>query len=457
MKKEIKEISQVKRVFEIFLPKEETEKIKLDVLNEFKKDAIVPGFRKGKAPRGLIFQRYKKYIKEEIIKKIFEKAGDIEAEIKEKGHEIVGEITLKNVDFDFGKDFKAELEFEVMPDFEIKDEDIPNIEITVSPKKEVTEEDIEDVLKNLSEQHATFKPTEDEPVSEGDIVDITIKAGEIEERSSIHIIPYQKGGDLSELQKGLLGMKKGDEKELNLKASVLKKHILKIAEKMENDEDIKILVKVENVKKRTLPEINDEFAKQYFDKEDLNSLKEEIKRDLQKTYDSIYENEIKSKIMEKMRELHEFEIPSVILDRITRDKAYNSAKQVFGNVPQNIANTISGMTFERLEEGDNKEDIRKIAKDFIIISKFIEKNKIEVKDEDKREKFKEMAEIYNIPVEALEKELIKSEDAMHGIEEEIKRDKAFKMLKEKVKIVVKEKEEKEVEKKEEEKIEKKEE
>ncbi len=443
MKKEIKEVSQVKRIFEISVPNEEVEKIKNEVLDDLKKNLIVPGFRKGKAPKGLIFQKYKKLVKDEVVKKIFSEAGDIEKEIKEKGIEIVGELQLKNVDFEFGKDFKAELEFEIMPEFEFKD--IEGAEITVKPKKEITDKDVDEVIEKLREQHAIFKPSENEPSSKGDIIDVTFHFDENDENTAVQLFPYSQNPEeeLSSLQKELLNLKKGDEKEITVKANELKRFMLKFVENKGDDEEIKVKITVGNVKKRTLPEIDDKFAKEYFNKESLNELKEEIKKDLKNTTDMNYENEIKNKILAKLRETNEFEIPSILLDNITKNRAYNSAKQVFGSIPQNIANVISGMTFSSLEEGENKEDIKKAAMDYILITRFIEQNKIDVTDEDFKKKVEEISKLYNIPAEEVERELIKNENAMLSVKDEIKRDKAFEILKEKVKIITEENKEEE--------------
>ncbi len=449
MKKEIKEVSQVKRIFEIFVKKEDVDKIKDEVLNDLKKNLMVPGFRKGKAPKPLIFNKYKKLVKDEVVKKILNDAGDIEKEIKEKGLEILGDLKLKELNFEFGSDFKAELEFEIMPQFEIKD--IDGEEIKVSPKKEITEKDVEEVIEKLREQHAIFKPSEDEASKEGDIIDVSFLFEEKSENTAIQLFPYSQNPkeELSELQKELLNLKKGDEKEITVKAKELKRFMLQSVSDLNDEFEIKVKIKVESIKKRTIPELNDDFAKEYFNKESLEELKNDIKKDLETREKNLYENEIRNKIMEKLRETNEFEIPSILLDNITKNKAYSSAKQIFGSVPQNIANAISDMTFSTLEEGDSKEDIKNEAKNYILINKYIEQNKIEVTDDDFKKKIEEISKIYNVPSEDVERELIKDENAMLSVKEEIKRDKAFDILKEKVKIVIEEnKEEKKEENKE---------
>ncbi|NIV14948.1 MAG: trigger factor [Aliifodinibius sp.] len=277
----------------------------------------IPGFRPGKAPFAVI----QKHVGEgaiteqaigNLIDEIYPKAIE-EANLSPYGPGSLEEMSsLEPPTFEFL--------VPLIPEVKLSDYKDVRIEFTT---KEVTEENIQEVIDNLRENQATIEPVE-RPIEEGDMVYITLsgdKKGEedpdkkvlLEERRYPVIIEKEETENNSEypfpgFSRKLIGLNVGDKK--------------KVQNKFKEDYEFEELrgvtgiyqLKVEEIKGRTLPEVNDEFAKSVGDYETLEDLHNEIKQTLTEQFKSEQQSEYDSKIIDFLIENAEIKYPPQMLE-----------------------------------------------------------------------------------------------------------------------------------------------
>ena len=209
MEYKLNEINSYQRVLELTWSSEEVEKELKKKLEEYKKKLILPGFRPGKAPLGLIKSRFGKVAKEELSETLF-KEGYKEAlektnlkPINEGKMDIISEL-------EEDKPFQIKIELEVKPDIKLlnyRGYKLKRVE------KKVTKKDVDREIKVLRERVATFEKPQRDIVQEDDLV-VALTPGESGEKKQVQF-------DLSEkwtgrLFKGLVGMKVGEKKKLEI-------------------------------------------------------------------------------------------------------------------------------------------------------------------------------------------------------------------------------------------------
>ena len=200
---------------EIKIPNEEISSKEEEALNLFKASRIIPGFRKGKAPKNIVLNRFKKDINQYVVSSVL--PDKVKEHLNNEKYDIITEPWSTKIEYDFGKDIFAEIQFEVVPDFELIN--YKNIEVEI-PKFQVKDEDVDEVIEKLRDKYAQFKSADERQIAEGDfaIVDYSIicEGKEVEKRTGAWL-KITSEAYLKDLVEKIKGLKKGDEKEISFK------------------------------------------------------------------------------------------------------------------------------------------------------------------------------------------------------------------------------------------------
>ncbi len=283
------------------------EQAKRRAAREISKRAKIPGFRPGKAPYHVV-ERYagEKAILADamdlLIKDLYPKI------IEEAGIKPYGPGTLENVP----STDPPVLEFIVPLEAEVSLGDYRSIRIPFEPKT-ATEAEVDRVLKNMRTQHAIIEPV-DRPAQEGDLVTVKLSATrkQVEEGEDPTIIrerPYpilirseneqDEEGETNEwpfpgFSRNLLGLSVGEERILTYTYPEDSPF------EMLRGKEAEYKLVVESVKSRTLPELNDEFAQSQGNYENLEALRDEIRRQIDERLRIEQENEYNEKIIDAL-------------------------------------------------------------------------------------------------------------------------------------------------------------
>ncbi len=291
------------------IPAEEVAKAYRTVAANYRKYAKIPGFRAGKVPETVIRRRFGAEIKKDVIDGLlperFNKAV-AELGVKPVGQPQVTELTVED-----GAPLHVKAVFEYVPDFSIEGYQTVTVD---KPSVEITEEEYQQEIDQLREARATIEPVEeDRALVDGDWAQITYK-GEIEGDTDSAPVAGEDslveigGKDTVEaFSTSLRGARPGQE----LKAEVI--YPEDYAEPKLAGKTVAYEVEVKAIKKRTLPELNDDFAKEIGAYESFADLAARVREHLASRKRRSVEGETKDRLFAALTERYAFPVPESLV------------------------------------------------------------------------------------------------------------------------------------------------
>ena len=296
---------------------EEVSKTYSSVAGGFRKYAKIPGFRAGKVPESVIRRRFANEIRKEVIDKLlpvrFNKAID------ELGVKPVGQPQVTELNIEDGQPLHVKAVFEFIPDFSIEGYKDVTVE---KPSAEVTEEEFSQEMAELRESRATIEPVEeDRGLVNGDWAQISYK-GQIEGATEGEAAPEPISGEDSLLEIGgkntveafttaLIGAKPGQE----LRAEVV--YPADYPEAKLAGKTVAYEIQVKGIKRRIVPDLNDEFAKELGDYESLAELENRVREHMANRKRRNVESETRNRLFEALANRFSFPVPeSLVQDQI---------------------------------------------------------------------------------------------------------------------------------------------
>ena len=373
----------------------------------YKKEAgkiTIPGFRKGKAPRAFIEKYYGKEIfYDSAINSIYPDALD-EA-VKEANIEVIDD----KIDFDIvevgenGLIFKATLT--VKP--EVKIDNYKGIE--VSPVNvEVTNEDINDEIERVRERNSRLITVEDREAQNGDIAiidfegfcdGVAFEGGKAEKYS----LGLGEGQFIAGFEDQVIGHKPGEKfdivvtfpEEYQAKDLAGKEAVFKI--------------KLHEIKKKELPEVDDEFVKDVSEFDTLDQYKESLKNQLTEQFEKKAKDDVENQMIDKLIELVEAEVPEAMynnkIKEMAREFEYRLKSQ---GLDINSYMKYTGMDSQKFKESFKPQAERQV-KLRLALEKIADLENLEATEEDLENEYKKIAERYSMEVEKIKNIIPKSE------------------------------------------------
>ena len=281
-------------------------------LQSLSKTVKLKGFRTGKVPMKVVKQHYGLQAREEVL-------GDV---IQSSFYEAITKEELKPAGMpDFapkpsnpGDGLEYTATFEIYPEVVISDMSAVSIE---KPVTEITDEDLEYMLETIQKQHAAWKPV-DRAVKQGDkasidfigtIDDVAFEGG----TGSDMAVEIGKGQLIAGFEDGLVGLKTGDEKTLDLTFPE------NYQQKDLAGKPVKFAVTLKKVEEQVLPPVDAELAKKMgMDDGDMDTFREEIRSNMERELANALENQTKKMVMEALSASHEVEIPKALIQNEAR-------------------------------------------------------------------------------------------------------------------------------------------
>ncbi len=370
----------------------EAEKFDEAIQNVYKKNAkyfSIPGFRKGKAPFKMVEKAYGIQIFYEDA--FNEVAGDVYGKaLEENKIEAVSKPEIDIVQIESGKDLIFTAVVQTKPEVTLgkyKGIEIKKVEYNVS------DEDIEHELSHIAEHNARLVAVEDRPVENGDttIIDfegfvdgVAFEGGKAEN----YELEIGSGKFIPGFEEQIVGMNIDDEKEI--KVTFPKEYPAKDLE----EKEATFKVKLHEIKKKELPEINDEFAKDASEFDTLEDWKKSIKEKKENENASKAKFEMEDEAIAEVCKNASVDIPSGMIeteiDNMEQDISSRLSYQGM-NLDQYLK--VIGKTKKEFRD-DYKEQAEKQVKTTLVLEAIMKDAKIEVTEEEIETKIKEMAEMY---------------------------------------------------------------
>lgn len=428
MKVEVKDAEKSQKELNVEVPIEKFNEIYDEELKKLVPTVKIPGFRKGKAPKSIVEREYSHKVRVDALEKVINKS--VYEAITSEGIIPLNTPNVTDVNFEEDKPISFKVFVDVFPEVNVEKYKGYTFE---KEKHIIKEKDVDDALDKLIENNTSFEPAEDKSVEKGDMVVIDFNGtidGEPFEGGSASDYSIVVGSNtfLVEFEDGLVGMKAGDTK--NIEVRFPDNYSSDLAGKMAN-----FAVTVKEVKQKIVPELNDEFAKDVDDNcETLDDLRKIIKEDLEKEVEQIAKEQLYDKIIEKLIEENPFDVPETIIGEQAgrlADQAFQQYMHMYGVNPEQL-----GLTKEQMKE-DFRERAELQVKSAIVLNKLAEIGEISVSDEELEEKIKEIAGKLKRDVEEYKKDLGR-QGGKEGLRNNILTDKIFDFLSEHNEIIVKE-------------------
>ena len=390
----------------------------------------IPGFRKGKAPQNIVEKYYGKEIfYEDAFNEI---AGEeYEKAIEESKLEVVGRPQIDIVKMEKGQDLVFTAVVATKPEVELgkyKGIEIEKIEYNVE------ESDIENNLKQMQEKNARVISVEDKPVENGNIAVIDFEGfvdGKAFEggKGENYSLEIGSGSFIPGFEDQVIGMKIDEEKDINVKFP---------DEYFSKDlagKDATFKVKVHEIKKKELPELDDEFAKDVSEFDTLKELKDSIKERLVKENEQKAKYEKEDAVMKVVTEGMKVDIPAGMVE-VEVDNMVKDMEQRMSYQGLKLEQYLKMLNKTEAEfRKDYEPQAVEAIKSRLALEAIIKAEKIEATEKDVKEKLEEMAKNYGKTAEELEKNDNIKEYIKQGIENE----KAIEFLVENAKEVAKKK------------------
>ena len=317
------------RFLEIEVPVEDVTSKFQSIHESFRSKAKISGFRPGKAPMGLVKQRYAGEIKAEVLDGLLSQSFQ-QALIQEKLVPL-GTPKVSDVEFDADKPLKFKAEIEIRPEIKLGKHKGFRVEKKVG---KVTEKDVDDSLQYLRDRMAEFHPVQ-RPSENRDlvIVDLIKKHDKLNrlKEDRLENVELYLGGDgvLEEFQRGLMGVRIGEMKDISVK------YPDDYYDKNLAGDQILFMAVVKEIKRKVLPELNDDFADRVSKGKSLDELKESLKRNLGAQAQDDATKSMRSEIVKRVVEGNLFDVPQSLLDRYL-DSVVEDFKKKDESVDENM-------------------------------------------------------------------------------------------------------------------------
>jgi trigger factor len=385
----------------------------------YRKYARIPGFRPGKAPEGVIRRKFATEIRKEVIDGLL--PGRFNQAVAELGLQPVGQPQVTEMSVEDGEPLHVKAVFEYIPDFSI--EGYQSVTVP-KPPVAVTEEEFQQEIEQLRESRAVVEPVEeDRDLVDGDWAQISYKgyvqaeaAEPIEGQDSL----VEIGGKetVEAFSSALRGARPGQE----LKAEVV--YAADYAEPSLAGKTVAYDVEVKAIKKRTLPELNDDFAKEVGSYESYADLETRVREHLANRKRRTVENETKEKLFAALTGQFNFPVPeSLVQDQIDQrlDRGLRALAAQGMNPEQ-----MRRMDFGRLRAAQRDSATAEVRTS-LLLDRIAGEENITISDDDMEHELQMAALQSREPLDALKVRLTES-GGLARIREQLKREKTANLL-----------------------------
>jgi trigger factor len=378
--------STTKREIQVEVPVADVNRQTDTLIQKYQKVARIPGFRRGHVPASIIRQRFSEEIKTDMVEALVPRFFRQEAE--RLSLHPVSQPRVTDLHLLDGEPLRFKAAFEVLP--EIKLEGYKELRAD-KPEIAVSEADVEQALADLRERHASFNPVEGRALADGDFAQVSLdghpkaetkseqKSGEAKssEGQPVHmdevLVEIAGQNTMPEFTEHLRGTSAGDERtfDVNYPDDTQDKRLA--------GKTFSYTVKVQSIKQKSLPELNDEFAKQLGEYQTVDDLRKAVREQMESERKHEAEHTAKEKLVADLIQRNDFEVPDSLIEqqidiRIERGLRALAAQGL-------TAEQMKKLDLSRLRGAQREQAIHDV-KAALLLERVAEEENIQVGDEE---------------------------------------------------------------------------
>ena len=390
----------------------------------------IDGFRKGKAPRQVVERHVgTERIKQQAIEHLMPKA--IQEAVKENSLDLITQPYITSYDFEIGKDLQVVAKAELRPEVTLGDYKGLTVEVEDSP---IAEDAQEKSIQNLLNQHSTLEIVTDRPTNETDtaVIDFEgfangekIKGGDAKN----YPLDLAHSNFIPGFAEQIVGKNLNDEFEIKVTFP-----------EQYHDEKLKgqpatFKIKINEIKERKVPELNDEFAQKVGPFKTLDELKADVQKYLDNQRERTNKTNSENAVFAKVVDAAKVEIPESMIEREV-NSLKEEYKQRFAMQGINWDNIVKSQGEDELLKNLH-EDAKVRIKNSLVIDKIAKSENIKLEQKDLEEKFSQLAAAYGMQTKDLIQQIGRNPEVLASISQQAMNDKVrdFLMNNNKVEIV----------------------
>jgi trigger factor len=352
MKIEFTEVSETQKHLSFEVPPDAVASEIQKVAQGYSRNARIPGFRQGKVPTTVVKQRYKDQILYDVANAMIPRLVD-EA-LRERGLEPVATPDIKDVVIEEGQPLTFLAEFETVP--EIDPGDYTGISLT-KPPAVLDVGAVDEVLERLRQRAAKWHPVEDRPAGTGDAVlmDVTRtlkKEGAAPEPMQNVSLELGAAGNPPGFDEHLMGVVPNDAREF----SVTYPDDYEVEELKGATVDYQVTVKA--VRRKELPELSDDFAKEVSEVETVDALRDRIRHDLQHEAEHEAEHKVRHDLLQNLAGRMRAPVPAVLIDREIDRRLEEFVRRLMDQGMDPMKAGIDWQEFRERQRGPSEETVK---------------------------------------------------------------------------------------------------
>ena len=409
-------IEGCKHSLEISVPAQEVDEETERVISELQKKVKIPGFRPGKVPAGMIKTKFHAEIKKDVLEHLVPKY--FRKQLEQENLNMVGTPEISDVHFEKGEPLRFKASFEVAPEVELKE----YTDITIPYRDpEITEEDIAKRLEELRDQKAEYVNVDPRPAADGDYAVVSLDSASGTEGEPIHrdeiMFCIGAAETLPAFSDNLRGMSPGEEKEFEVTYPEDYG-----GEKLAG-KTVAFRASLKVIRRKELPELNDEFARDLGDYKDLEELREQVRKSLFFERQAIARRDATEKLVDKLVASHDFPVPEAYLERQIEIQVERRVHELIdsGVDPRSIH-----LDWEKLKATQREKAVRDV-KASLLLERISDRESIVTTSEEVDREVQRIAKQEREPVAAVRAKLEK-EGALRRIAGQIRADKTLNFL-----------------------------
>jgi trigger factor len=307
-----------KHAVEISIPAEEVEQETGRVVENVRGRAKLPGFRPGKVPPSLIRKQFAGEIRQQVLENLVPKY--LQKQFETEDLNPVGTPDISDVHFHEGEPLRFKAQFEVVPKIELKD--YKGISVPYHDP-EITDDDVAKRIEELRDQKADYVNVDPRPIEDGDHAVVSLESiSGVEEPVKQDELMLHIGSEdtFQAFSDNLRGVSPGEEKEFDVA------YPEDWSQRKLAGRTVRFLARVKGIRRKELPELNDEFAQDLGDYRTVEELRDAVRKSLfaQRQYEA--QQEAKNKLIDKLVDEHEFPVPEVFVDNQIKNRLESSLR-----------------------------------------------------------------------------------------------------------------------------------
>jgi len=370
MKTEFADVNETRKTVKVEIPQDVVDAEIDRLARDYSKKARIPGFRPGKAPTRVIKQRFKDQILHDVAQDLIPRAMD--DALRERGVEPVDTPDVRDVTVEEGRPLTFTASFDTVPEFD------PGDLSTISlrrPEVAIGDEAVEGALGRLRDRGARFEPVEGRGVDHGDTVVLDLERQDASGKPDKH-------NDVN-IELGAKANPPGfDEELLGLEPGATKSFVIHYPADYPIGElantDVSYTVTVKAVKRRVLPELDDEFAKDLGEFDTLDALKTRIREDLEHEAKHEADRALRADLMKQLAPRVPFEVPDSLVDREIDRRIEEFARRL---IDQRIDPRQAGIDWNAFRESQ-REPARETVGAALVLDEITRRERLEVAQAD---------------------------------------------------------------------------